>query len=95
MDIIDVDGESIPEHIPISQIPEDAHHSRIDIGVGDDVVDIHTGSPLMPYRLPDDNPGGDFPGGGGGPNNNRHYENNENNNPNNIHFHFNPYEKRE
>ena len=50
---------------------------------------------MMPYRYPDDNPDGGFPGSGGGPNNNRHYEDNENNNPNNIHIHFNPYEKRE
>ena len=47
---------------------------------------------MIPYRLPDDNPGGDFPGADG-PNHNRHYEDNDNNNPNNIHFH--PYEKRE
>ena len=49
---------------------------------------------MIPYRFPDDNPDGGFPGGGG-PNHNRHYEDNENNNPNNIHIHFNPYEKRE
>ena len=46
------------------------------------------------YRLPNDNPDGGFPGSDG-PNHNRHYEDNDNNNPNNIHIHFNPYEKRE
>tara|TARA_R110002096_G_scaffold39657_2_gene108299 strand:- start:749 stop:895 length:147 start_codon:yes stop_codon:yes gene_type:complete len=48
----------------------------------------------MPYRPPNDDPDGDFPGSGG-PNHNRHYEDNSSNNPNNIHIHFNPYEKRE
>lgn len=94
MDIVDVDGESIQEHIPPSQIPEDNHHSRIDIGVGDDIVDIDTGEPMMPYGFPDDDPGGDFPGGGG-PNHNRHYRDNSDMHPNEIHIHFNPYEKRE
>tara|TARA_R110000851_G_scaffold29819_1_gene81674 strand:+ start:2733 stop:2960 length:228 start_codon:yes stop_codon:yes gene_type:complete len=75
-------------------LPDDGHHSRIDIGTGDNIIDIDSGSPMMPYRYPDDNPGGSFPGSGG-PNHNRHYEDNDNNNPNNIHIHFNPYEKRE
>ena len=35
---------------------------------------------MMPYRYPDDDPDGGFPGGGG-PNHNRHYEDNDNNNP--------------
>tara|TARA_R110001606_G_scaffold376506_1_gene535223 strand:- start:233 stop:394 length:162 start_codon:yes stop_codon:yes gene_type:complete len=48
---------------------------------------------MMPYRPPNDNPDGGFPGSDG-PNHNRHYEDNDNNNPNNIHIHYNPYEKR-
>lgn len=49
---------------------------------------------MMPYGFPDDDPGGDFPGGGG-PNHNRHYRDNSDMHPNEIHIHFNPYEKRE
>ena len=45
-------------------------------------------------KYPDDDPDGSFPGGGGGPNHNRHYRDNSDMHPNNIHIHFNPYEKR-
>tara|TARA_R110000744_G_scaffold261529_1_gene376248 strand:+ start:124 stop:267 length:144 start_codon:yes stop_codon:yes gene_type:complete len=47
--------------------------------------------------LPNDNPDGGFPNDNpdNGPNNNRHYKDNNKMNPNNIHFHYNPFEKRE
>ena len=30
-------------------MPSDTHHNRIDIGTGDNIVDIHNGEPMMPY----------------------------------------------
>jgi hypothetical protein len=46
--------------------------------------------------MPNDKPDGSFPDpdGGGGPNHNRHYRDNSDMHPNEIHIHFNPYEKR-
>jgi hypothetical protein len=49
----------------------------------------------MPYRYPDDDPNGSFPDpDGDGPNHNRHYRDNSDMHPNEIHIHYNPYEKQ-